>query len=612
MKKKNNSKFILKNFLIFLIIFLIISGVFSLINIKGVEPTQVGINYLIKEIEEEKIEEITIEEDKLNILLKNGKSQFSFKESNQSLISMLADLNVSPKKIAKISIKIKSLKGKNAFINIFLPLLFPLLIFVGIFYFFSRKLKGAGSQAFKFGKSNVRKINPKEKKIKTKFKDVAGIKEAKEELEEVVDFLKNPKKYIKLGAKIPKGVLLVGPPGCGKTLLSRAVAGESNVPFFHISGSEFIEMFVGVGASRVRDLFSNAKKSLPSIIFIDELDAVGRHRGAGLGGSHDEREQTLNQILVELDGFEANTGLIVIAATNRPDILDPALLRPGRFDRKIILDMPDILAREKILKIHSINKPLDKKVDLKKIAKRTPGFTGADLANLLNESAILSAKKNLKKISTKVILESIERVMLGPERKSHVLNKKEREIVAFHEAGHAITGYFLPGCDMVQKISLISRGRAAGYTLMMPDQEKSLKSRSEFMDQITSLLGGYMAEKKIFKEVTTGASNDLRESTKLVQRLVTEFGMSESLGPRTFGEKDELIFLGKEVSKKRNYSEKIAEKIDNEISMIIKTCQKKAKEILDEKEKELKQVAQTLLKKETLEKEEFEKIILKQ
>ncbi|MCH7758766.1 ATP-dependent zinc metalloprotease FtsH [Patescibacteria group bacterium] len=602
-------KSLLKNFLIFLIIFLIISGVFSLLNSETKKTDEITLNELIKEIQEEKVEKIIVEEEKLNILLIDQSQKFTFKEPNESLITLLNNYNIPPEKISKISISIKSLKGRNTFINIILPFLFPLLILVGLIYFFSRQMKGAGMQAFKFGESKVKKIDPQNKKIKTTFKQVAGVHDAKEDLEEIIDFLKKPKKYINLGAKIPKGILLIGPPGCGKTLLARAVAGEANVPFFHISGSEFIEMFVGVGASRVRDLFKQAKKNLPAIIFIDELDAVGRQRGAGVGGSHDEREQTLNQILVELDGFEPNIGLVIMAATNRPDILDPALLRPGRFDRKVILDLPDIKDREDILKIHSQGKPFASSVKLKKIAERTPGFTGADLENLLNEASILTARLNKTKIGMDEILESIERVIIGRKRKSHLLSKKERKIVAYHETGHALISYYLPGCDPAQKISIISRGRAAGYTLKAMEKEKFLRTKSEFLDELAALLGGYVSEEIIFNEVTTGASDDLLKITELAHKLVTEYGMSQVLGPRTFGEKEEFIFLGREISERRDYSEKMAEIIDKEISKIINQSYDKAKNVLEKNKKTLVKIAEILFKKETLEKEEFEKII---
>lgn len=601
-------KGLLKNFLIFLIIFLIISGFFSLFSLQNQTAKEIDINGLVQKIKNKEVEKIVVDEDKLNIFLKNQEQFFTFKEANQNLTELLVNYGVSSEELSTVSIKIENNKGRDMFLNVIFPLIIPLLILVGIFYFFSKKVKGAGMQAFKFGESQAKRVTPKDQ-IKTTFKDVAGIEEAKDDLNEIVDFLKNSQKYIKLGAKIPKGVLLVGPPGCGKTLLARAVAGEAKTPFYHISGSEFIEMFVGVGASRVRDLFNKAKKNLPAIIFVDELDAVGRQRGAGLGGSHDEREQTLNQILVEMDGFQPNSGLIVLAATNRPDILDPALLRPGRFDRKVVINLPDIKDREAILKIHARNKPLEPDTNLRQVAERTPGFSGADLENLLNEASILSAKRNKKKIGKKEVLESIERVLLGPERKSHIITKKEKKIVAFHEAGHAIVSSFLPGCDPVQKVSIIARGQAAGYTLNMPEEEKSLKSKSEFLDNLSALLGGYVAEEKIFKEVTTGASNDLSRVTKIARKLVVEYGMSPKLGPRTFGEKEELIFLGKEISEKKDYSEQFAQIIDKEVSRFIDTAYKNAKKVLTKNEKKLKKLAQVLLEKETLEKKEFLEII---
>ncbi|MCF7906714.1 ATP-dependent zinc metalloprotease FtsH [Patescibacteria group bacterium] len=600
-------KSLLKNLLIFFVVLLFISGIFSLLSDHSNKPQEITFNRLSEQILGEKVKEITIEGNKLNILLHNKEEEFVIKEEGQSLGDLFENYNLPLEKTKIIDIKVKDLSSKNFFLTIVLPFLIPLLLLFVLIFFFTRKMKGAGMQALKFRESRAKNINLEKNKKRTTFKDIAGVEEAKDELYEIVDFLKKPKKYISLGAKIPKGVLLIGPPGCGKTLMGRAVAGEAGVPFFHISGSEFIEMFVGVGASRVRDLFSKAKKNLPAILFIDELDAVGRQRGAGLGGSHDEREQTLNQILVELDGFNPNIGLIVIAATNRPDILDPALLRPGRFDRKVVLDLPDIKQRESILKIHARNKPLKKDVNIKNIAERTPGFSGADLESLLNEAAILAAKKNKKKIENLDILNSIEKVMLGPERRSHILTKKEREIVAYHEAGHALVSHYLSGCDQVQKISIISRGQAAGYTLRMPKEEKYLKSKTEFLNNISVLLAGFISEKLKFKEITTGAANDLKRATFLAEKLVTQYGMSDSLGPRTFGEKNEMVFLGKEISEKRNFSEKTALLIDQEVSSFIEKSFQAAEKILIKRKKKLEKIAKLLLEKETLEKEEFEK-----
>jgi cell division protease FtsH len=487
------------------------------------------------------------------------------------------------------------------------PTLVPIFFIAILFIFIVRQLQGANNKAMMFGNSGAREFS-KDSKNKIAFKDVAGAREAKEELMEEVDFLKNPKKFVEVGAKIPKGVLLMGSPGTGKTLIARAVAGEAGVPFFHISGSEFVEMFVGVGASRVRDLFAKAKKSAPCIVFIDEIDAVGRQRGAGLGGSHDEREQTLNQILVEMDGFEPNLGVIVIAATNRPDVLDPALLRPGRFDRRVILDVPDITEREEILKIHAQGKPLEESVNLRRLAERTPGFSGADLANLLNEAAIRAARHDRKTITLEDALESIEKVLIGPERKSHILLPKEREITAYHEAGHALVAHLLPHADPVHKISIISRGRAAGYTLKLPTEDKKMHNKSEFLDDLAMLLAGHLAEQEIFGDVTTGASDDLRRATALARELVVSYGMSE-LGTRTFGEKNEMIFLGREIHEARDYSEKTAEEIDAEINRLITSAHRVACDIIKKERAKLDLIAKTLLEKETIEKEEFEKLM---
>jgi len=600
----------LKNILFLIVIFLILSAIFSLTTTPSLstqKTKKINFTTLIQQIDNEQVKSIQIVEDKLIIKLKDGTEEISYKEPNTSLISLLKDYSLDKEKIKKIDINIKNREATTLWLGVILPFLIPFLIISLFIYLMSRQVQKGQMKAMLFGQTKTKIADIKKQKVT--FKDVAGVKEAKEELQEVVEFLKNPKKFISLGARIPKGILLLGPPGCGKTLLARAVAGEANVPFFHISGSEFVEMFVGVGAARVRDLFQKAKRHAPSIVFIDELDAVGRQRGTGLGGSHDEREQTLNQILVELDGFEPETNVIVLAATNRPDVLDPALLRPGRFDRRVVLDLPDLKDREKILEIHARNKPLRKSVSLKKIAKRTPGFSGADLANLLNEAAILAARRGKKKIGMSEILESIEKTLLGPERKSHILTKKEKKITAYHEAGHALVSHFLPHCDPVRKVSIIARGRAAGYTLKTPSEDKHLKSKSEFEDELAALLGGYAAEKEIFGEVTTGATNDLRQATELAKKMVTEYGMSDRLGPRTFGKKEELIFLGKEIAHQKDYSDKIAQLIDEEVSKFVQQAYQRARELLRNKRKELEKIVHFLLEKETLEQKEFENIL---
>jgi len=505
-----------------------------------------------------------------------------------------------------IEVNSKAAVGPPWWTNL-LGTLLPILLLVGLVFFMMQQTQGGGSRVMQFGKSKAR-LHTDEKRRVT-FDDVAGADEVKEELEEVVEFLKNPKKFNELGAKIPKGVLLYGPPGTGKTLLARAVAGEAGVPFFSISGSDFVEMFVGVGASRVRDLFDQAKKNAPCIVFIDEIDAVGRQRGAGLGGGHDEREQTLNQLLVEMDGFNANEGIIIIAATNRPDILDPALLRPGRFDRQIVVDVPDVKGREEILKVHAKGKPLAEEVKLEVIARRTPGFTGADLANLMNEAALLSARRGKKKIFMNELEDSIERVIAGPEKKSRVISDYEKKLVAYHEAGHALVGHFLPNTDPVHKISIIPRGRAGGYTLLLPKEDRRFVTKSQLLDQVAMLLGGRVAEALVLKEISTGAQNDLERATNLVRKIITEYGMSEELGPLTFGHKQEQVFLGRDIARDRNYSEAVAFSIDKEARRIMDESYNRAQKILEEHMSKLHEVANALMKEETLEAEDFIAII---
>lgn len=605
-------KNLIKNLGFAFLLLLIISGLFTLYsNPLEKKPEKVSLSQVVLEINQEQVDLIGIEGDRLKITLKDGTIQESLKEKEISLVESLRNYGVETEKLAKIDIEIKEISGREIFLGTILPIFLPFLLIIGFFWLILSRAQKANIQAMGFGRSLARMIKPEEQKTKKKitFKDVAGLKEAKEELREVVEFLQNPKKFTELGAKIPKGVLLVGPPGTGKTLLARAIANEAKVPFFNISGSEFVEMFVGVGASRVRDTFRTAKKNAPAILFIDELDAIGRRRGTGLGGGHDEREQTLNQILVEMDGFEPDVGVIVISATNRPDVLDPALLRPGRFDRRIILDMPDLKDREAILKIHSKGKPLAKGVNLKRIAERTPGFSGADLANLANEAAILAARLNKKNITNKEFFEAVEKVLLGPERKSHILSKKEKKIAAYHEAGHALIAASLPHADPVQKVSIIARGRSAGYTLKIPIEEKRLRSRLEFLDELAILMGGYGAEKLIFKDVTTGASNDLREASILARKLVTEYGMSEKIGPVSYIEGSDLIFLGGDLIEKSHYSEESAKKIDREIVRLINDAYQKAKKILFERKEKLNKIAEWLIKKETIEKDEFKKLM---
>jgi len=605
-------KHFFKNLAIVVLIFVILGSIFSLFSPLEVSLNEIPLSKLANDISNQKVKKIEIVGDKILIEYIDGKQAFSKKEANVSIFETLANLGVSQEKLAKINVEIKS-SGSNWLLITSLALgILPFIFFALLFWVMFKQAKRGAMQTFDFTKAKARLFgaegHPKEK---ITFKDVGGLKETKEELMEIVDFLKHPKKYLQFGARIPKGILLVGPAGCGKTLVARAVAGESNVPFLHISGSEFVELFVGVGAARVRSLFQEAKRRQPAIIFVDELDSIGKVRGPAVVGGHEEREQTLNQLLVEMDGFEPNDKVIVLAACNRPDVLDPALLRPGRFDRKVILDLPDVKEREEILKIHCKNKPLDKDVDLEELAKRTPGFSGADLANLVNEAAILAARRNKTKISQKELTEAFEKVLLGPERKSKVFTEKEKKISAYHEAGHALVSLSLPHTEPVRKVSIVARGLAAGYTLKLPKEDKHFRTKKEFLDELAVLLGGWCAEKLVFKDISTGAANDLEIASKLARKLIKEYGMSEKLGPVVFGKKEELVFLGKEFGEERDYSEKTAQEIDKEVSRLIKNAQKKAESILRKKKKTLDKIAKALIKKETLEKEELEKLVKK-
>jgi cell division protease FtsH len=601
-------KNLFKNLALGIIIFLLLSSVFSYLFSGGitVKEKKVSLNDLASRIQKEEIKEITVQSNEITAKSVNDEILKTNKEEGVSIVETLKNLGVNSEQLAKVNINIKTSSDWLFWGALLLQTILPLGLILLFFLWMNKQAQKGVGQAFSFGRVNLKISSPKDK---VTFKDVAGLEEAKQELKEVVEFLKNPKKFLDLGAKIPRGVLLMGPPGSGKTLLARAVAGEANVPFFHISGAEFVELFVGVGASRVRDAFATAKKAAPSILFIDEIDAVGRERGAGLGGGHDEREQTLNQILVEMDGFDRDTNVIVIAATNRPDILDPALLRPGRFDRRIVLDLPDLKEREEILKIHCRDKILGKDVFLRRIAERTPGFSGADLANLVNEAAILAARRNKKEITQSELLESIEKVVLGPERRSRVISEKEKQIIAYHEAGHALVTYYSPEADPVQKISIIARGQAGGYTLKMPLEDRRLQTKKQFLAELGVLMGGYVAEKIYLGDISTGAANDLREASELARKMIVKFGMSEKLGPITFGKTEELIFLGREITAEKNYSEKTAVEIDNEVKRLISEAVKQAEKIIKTHKKQMDVLVKTLLEKEIIEKEEFEELI---
>ena len=592
-----NSRWMRNSFIYLLVIVAIIAIFFTLFSEPLGGTKEIPINQVIALAAHNDIQTIEVRGEKLTIATTNGETFTSRKEDGSSIVEILEKAGVDLLS-TNIQIVVKGTSGLGNFIGLFINFL-PLIFFGAVLFFMMRQAQGNTNQTFSFGRSRARMLVGNSPPVS--FADVAGVEEAKEELQEVVEFLKFPEKFMTLGAKIPKGVLLVGPPGTGKTLMARAVAGEAGVPFFSISGSEFVEMFVGVGASRVRDLFDQAKRNAPCIVFVDEIDAVGRHRGAGLGGGHDEREQTLNQILVEMDGFDTTVNVIVIAATNRPDILDPALLRPGRFDRRVTLDNPDIKGRAAILEVHSKGKPLAEDVDLGRVARQTVGFSGADLANLVNESAILAARRNKTIIGPDEFAESIDRVIAGPERKSRVINPKEKEMTAYHEAGHALVGHLLPHADPVSKISIVARGQMGGYTRFVPKEDRSLITKRQLEARLAYALGGRAAEEIIFDETTTGASDDLEQATNIARTMVTRFGMSEKLGPRTFGKREELVFLGREISEQRNYSDQVAETIDSEVFDLIDAANHNAREIIVKHRAKLTKLAKYLIAHETVE-----------
>jgi len=598
---KDNNK-IFRSMVLYLLIFIAIYAMVQLYSQATPQVTKIDYGELVRYISANQIKSITLSGNQVKGVFKNGTE---FESSVPDITNFMSF--VDPYILeGKLDFKYEPQVGPPWWVQM-PPSLFLVGVLILFWYIFMQQAQGGGgSRVMSFGKSRARMVTDKDKRVT--FNDVAGADEEKEELQEIVEFLKYPKKFIELGARIPKGVLLVGPPGTGKTLLARAVAGEAGVPFFSISGSDFVEMFVGVGAARVRDLFEQAKKNAPCIVFIDEIDAVGRQRGAGLGGGHDEREQTLNQLLVEMDGFSVNEGIIVIAATNRPDILDPALLRPGRFDRHIVVNIPDIKGREEILKVHARNKPLAPDVSLQVIARRTPGFTGADLENVMNEAALLAARKGLKQITMAELEEAITRVVAGPEKRSRIMSEKDKKLVAYHEAGHAVVAKLLPTTPPVHEVTIIPRGRAGGYTMLLPEEDKYYMSKSEMMDEIVHLLGGRAAEKLVLNDISTGAQNDIERATNIARKMVTEYGMSDRLGPMTFGTKSEEVFLGRDLGRTRNYSEEVAAEIDREIRRIIEEAYKRAESLLQENIDKLHRVAKALMEKEKLNGEEFEKV----
>lgn len=607
-KKVLGPKSLWSNLITTVLFLFILVFLFSGISENQKNEEEISLSQLAADIKGGLVETVTVRGDKVEaIYFESEITRITKKEGTTALSDTLVNYGLNSEDLSKISLEIKNETGIGYWLIVLGPFLIP-LIFIGILiWYLSRQVKGAGMQAFTFGQSNARLANPTDKK-KVTFSDVAGAKEAKEELSEIVDFLKNPKKFLEIGAQIPKGILLMGSPGTGKTLLARATAGEAGVNFFSISGSEFVEMFVGVGASRVRDLFKLAKQAAPSIIFIDEIDAVGRARGVGVGGGNDEREQTLNQILVEMDGFEPNDKVIVMAATNRPDVLDPAILRPGRFDRRVTIDLPDRSDREEILKVHARNKPLAEDVNFRLLSERTSGFSGADLYSMVNEAAILAARENRKKVAQFDLIRSIEKVMLGPERRSHLLSNKEKKITAYHEAGHALVASLLPNSDPVHKISIIARGRAGGYTLKLPSEDRRLQSRAEFLDDLAMIMGGYVAEKLIFGDTTTGPSNDLQVATSLARDMVTRYGMSEKFGPIALvGAKGRSI-MGYE-SSDRDYADKYGDEIDAEVSKLLADARSKAEKILVDNKKVLEALTNKLMEVETLERDEYESLL---
>ena len=587
-----------KNVTFYLLIIIVAIWMIDYYSASTVSKTDITYSAFMKHVQQDEVKQVTIVDNVISGKLKDGKDFSTVAPSDDSLIPTLRARDIEIK---------AELPPQPPWWTTILSSLLPMLLIVGIWFMLMQQSQGGGGRVMNFGKSRARRYD--EDNIKITFKDVAGADEAKQELEEVVEFLKHPKKYNDLGAKIPKGVLLYGPPGTGKTLLAKAVAGEAGVPFFSISGSDFVEMFVGVGASRVRDLFEQAKKSAPCIVFIDEIDAVGRQRGAGLGGGHDEREQTLNQLLVEMDGFGANEGIIMIAATNRPDILDPALLRPGRFDRQIVVDRPDIKGRQDILKVHVKGKPISPEVELGVIARRTPGFTGADLSNLVNEAALMAARKNKNKIDMPEMEEAAERVIMGPERRSRVISDKEKRLTAYHEGGHTLVGMLLDNTDPVHKVTIIPRGRAGGYTLSLPKEDRYYATRSEMLDELKVLLGGRVAEALVLKEISSGASNDLQRATSLARQMICEYGMSPELGPMTFGHRQDQVFLGRDIGRDKDYSEEVAAKIDKEIRKFIDEAYQKTESLLNENMDKLHLIADALIERETLEGEEIDQLM---